>query len=273
MTQTQQSIRQLLMRLGLDDREADVYLALLPLKIAKVSAVAKAARQPRTLAYVVLQNLEERGFVSRVKRGSVLHFVAEPPQRLVSFAAERKDEYAQVETLLEGALPFLSTLESPLVGEPRVTLLHGLDGMKQVYKDILQYEICGCGNAKTMYDTYGMSAPELAFGKDFAKFTMRGRDLFVDNEKGREFVQVNPPNPDYEVRFLPEGTSFIADSLIFGDTVALFAYDEDLSIVRIENKNLADYFRSWFEVLWSVSTRVDREGRRLGEFGEPQYLQ
>ncbi|HRH93302.1 MAG TPA: helix-turn-helix domain-containing protein, partial [Candidatus Peribacteria bacterium] len=80
------SIRSLLQRMGFEPRECEVYLALLSLKAGKVSSIAAAAKQPRTLAYVVLQKLEAKGIVSRVRRGRTLHFVAEPPRRLLAFA-------------------------------------------------------------------------------------------------------------------------------------------------------------------------------------------
>ena len=45
-------------------------------------------------------------------------------------------------------------------------------------------------------------------------------------------------------------TPDIRPGVIYDNTVALFAYDDQLTIVKIENKNFADTFRVLFEGLW-----------------------
>lgn len=44
---------------------------------------------------------------------------------------------------------------------------------------------------------------------------------------------------------------FLSEMVIYDNTVALFAYDDQLTIVKIENKNFADTFRALFEGLWA----------------------
>ncbi len=53
-----------------------------------------------------------------------------------------------------------------------------------------------------------------------------------------------------------EKMQFMSEMVIFEDTVALFAYDDELTIVKIENKNFADTFRIFFEALWSQGKRT-----------------
>jgi len=60
----------------------------------------------------------------------------------------------------------------------------------------------------------------------------------------------------YEVRLLPKGMTFHTDTIVFGDTIALFAYDADQTIVRIQNQNLADAFRAWHGALWRTSRQT-----------------
>src|SRR3989338_10781704 len=78
------SIRSLLKRAGLDEREAEVYLALLSLKKARVSLIAKEAHQSRSHTYLVLRSLEQKGLVAELTQGAVISFVAEQPQRLLT---------------------------------------------------------------------------------------------------------------------------------------------------------------------------------------------
>lgn len=244
------AIRPLLKRLGLDARETEIYLTLLSLKVARASAVAGAAKQSRSHTYLVLRSLEEKGLVSEIERGKVLHFVAEPPRRLLQYIENREEELRSLRPLVQGALPLLQSMERPLAGQPRVTLLHGLDGMKQVYRDTLPNEFCALFNPQMMYDAFGKNIVTMVLGKGER---LRGRDLLVDGKAARRYAGEVEQHERYAIRLLPKTISFATDTIVHGDSVALFAYDDEKTIIRIENQNTADAFRSWFEALWKIS--------------------
>ncbi len=244
------SIRALLRRIGLDEREVDVYLALLPLKIARAAAVAKAAKQSRSHTYLVLRSLEEKGLVSELERGNILHFVVESPQSLLSYVRDREEELQALQPLVEAAIPQLKGMTSPFVGQPRVTMLHGVDGMKQVYRDVLPNDFCALFNAESMYTNFGRNVVKILFGKDAG---LRGRDLLVNNAASKQWLREVKPNDNYQVRLLPKGMTFATDTNVSGDIMAIFAYDDEQTIIRIENQNIADAFRTWFEALWAMS--------------------
>jgi predicted transcriptional regulator len=247
------SIKPLLKRVGLDDKETEIYLTLLSLKAAPASDIAKQAKQSRTHAYVILRELEKKGLVSESRQNGSLQFVAEPPERLVSYLKDRETEYRELQSLVEGALPVLSSLTTSYVGAPRITVLKGLEGMKQVYRDILTQKFAGIYNAQTSLDAFGDNIVTMLFGKD-AK--LHGRDLIVQNEAATQYLRDLPSDSDYSIRLLPKDVSFDTDTIVYGDNVALFSYDDERTIIRIENRKIADSFRSWFEVMWAVSEKM-----------------
>lgn len=247
------ALRPLLSRIGLDEREVEIYLALLPLKVARASTIAKAAKQSRSHTYLVLRSLEVKGLVSEIERGKVIHFVAEPPQRLLGYVEDREQELHDLKPIVEGALPMLQNLTPPLVGKPRVTMLSGMEGMKQIYRDILREEFVAFFDAEIMLRTFGCNIVTKLFGKHAKLF---GQDLLVDNAGARRYLKEIDQHKDYEVRLLPKDIHFSTDTIVFGDTIALFAYDSDFTIVRIENQNLADAFRSWHQALWKMSRKT-----------------
>lgn len=244
------AIRPLLRRIGLDEREVEVYLALLPLKVARASAIAKAARQSRSHTYLVLRSLQDKGLVAEVERGRILEFIAEPPQRLLSYLKDREQESHDLQELVGGALSVLSSMTSPLLGSPRVTVLKGLDGMKHVYRDIFTQEFIGLYNPQVSYDAFGTNIVTKLFGKEVQ---LRGRDLLVQGKSAYRYLREVQQHEGYRIRLLPKRVTFQTDTIVFGEVVALFAFDDEKTIVRIENRNLADAFRAWFEVLWQVS--------------------
>ena len=241
------SVRSLLQRMGFDQRECEVYLALLAMKAGKVTAIAAAARQPRTLTYVVLQKLEAKGIVSRVRRGHALQFIAESPKHLLSYAEHRRDEAGALAELVKAALPKIDSMMPRLSGEPRVSLLHGLSGIRELYRDSLHQDFVGISNPASLYETFGADA----VAKLYADIPFHGRDLFPDSPEARAHIKEVPPTETYQIRLLPAGMPYKSDMIVYRDTVALFAYDDQKTIVRIENATLADSFRAWFELLWA----------------------
>ncbi|NOS66979.1 MAG: hypothetical protein HOO67_01265 [Candidatus Peribacteraceae bacterium] len=245
------SIRPLLHRIGLDEKESEIYLALLSLKVARASSVAKVARQSRSHTYLILRTLVEKGLVSEIERGKVIHFVAEPPQRLLGYLDDRKQQLEELRPLVEGALPFFSAITSQFVGQPRVTFLRGIDGMKQVYRDMLKKDFCALFNPEAMYEAFGGNVVTQVYGK-YAE--LHGRDLLVDSPSAKQYMKELKQGDAYQIRLLPKSVTFGTDTIVTSDTVALFAYDLDRTIVRIENANIAASFRAWFEVLWARSS-------------------
>lgn len=247
------SIRSLLSRMGLNHREIDVYLALLPRKIARATVLAKAAKQSRSHTYLVLRSLEEKGLVSEIERGKVLHFVAESPQKLMHFVENREEELLAMKPLLTHIIPQLQALTAPLIGQPRITMLHGIEGMKQVYREILPRTFCGIFNPESMYRSFGANIIHMVLGKGVQ---LRGRDLLVDNAMSHRYLSEVEQTDEYEIRLLPKGITFPTDTNFSGDTVAIFAYDEEQTIIMLENENIVESFRTWFEMLWNLSTKT-----------------
>ncbi len=247
------SIRPLLAKIGLDGKQIEIYLALLSLHSAKASDIAKAAGQSRSHAYVILRTLEEMGLVSEIDEQSITRFIAEPPERLLGYLKDRERESRELRTLVEGALPVLSALTGAFLGAPRVTVLKGMDGMKHVYRDILTQEFVGLYNAQTSLDAFGQNVVTMLLGADAV---LRGRDLLVDNAAAKKHCADIPPTKHYQIRLLPKNIDFTTDTIVYGDSITFFAYDADRTIVRIDNHNLANTVRTWFEVLWSMGREV-----------------
>ena len=110
-------------------------------------------------------------------------------------------------------------------------------------------------NPASMYDAFGGNIVTMILGKQ----PLRGRDLLVPSPATTRYLKEVPPSEDYTVRLLPPSTQFASDTMIVGDIVSLFAYDDQQTIIRIENKNITDAFRAWFEILWLASSPVPKK--------------
>lgn len=249
------AIRSLLGRVGLEEKEISVYLTLLSLKTSKITELATLAQQSRSYTYLIIRSLIRKGLVSEIERGKVIHVVAEPVSRLIELVHHKEEEMQEVGMLLTQVLPVLQSLSLPLIGKPRVTLSCGVEGMRAIYRDALPHHFSSLFNPKAMYQAFGEN---LAVALAKKHMRLRGRDLLIDNPATYRYLREVDPDPEYDYRILPKKVSFYSDTLIFHDTVVLFPYDSEMTIVRIEHQNLANTFLSWFNLMWDSSKPVDR---------------
>ena len=133
-----------------------------------------------------------------------------------------------------------------------MTMYTGISGMKQAYRDTLTQEFIGTFNVQKMYETFGMTTAELLFGDDVQ---IHGRDLAVNNDGGKRYVKECKESETHKIRLLPEGVHFDGDIMTFGETIVLFAYDDDKTTIRIDNQQLAVTLRACLEMMWGMSKR------------------
>ena len=118
-------IQQVLSTLGLNDKEARVYSALLQLGSATAYAVAQKSGLKRPTVYVILDELRLRGLVLK-----------SPNARRTTYTAKMPDELiAEAENKLYQAKAFLPQLLAMAAKEKKIQTLYfeGVNGLKEMY--------------------------------------------------------------------------------------------------------------------------------------------
>lgn len=240
---------------GLTDKESALYLALLELGTADVSAIAKQAGLKRPTTYFVLDDLIKKGFVYQAG-GKVKQFIAEKPQKILAL---QKSKLAQ----LEKVLPGLVGLTSKSQYKPSVRFFSGLEGVRAVYEESLLQapgsEILSLGNAKAVFD----SIP--GFDEWYVKRRVESRIRF------RAVITVTPYNLAFAKRNKAElrALRFVDKELytqdveinIYGNKVSMVSFVDDGFVgVIIESKVFAAGHRQMFELLWSIAKKLEEVG-------------
>jgi len=86
-----------LRKLGLTEKEARVYLAVLKLGQTSVQAIAKKAQISRPTAYVIVKNLEDKELMTESKEKGKRYFVAQSPDHLLGILRRQKRELEEKE--------------------------------------------------------------------------------------------------------------------------------------------------------------------------------
>ena len=130
--------------LGLNEKQAKVYIALLQIGQGSAYAIAKLSGLKKSTTYVVLEDLIDKGVVRKVPRVKVMQYIAIPPTELFAMA-QAKLINAQKETLAE-----LKALSSGDEHKMKVSYYEGVKELKLMYQKQLKED-----NSQKYFGFYG----------------------------------------------------------------------------------------------------------------------
>ncbi len=131
------NIHATLATLGLEQRETDLYLALLKLGPSSIRDIASSAGINRGTSYELLKGLQKKQLVTYYPKGKRRFFCAENPEQLLVLAKEKSDKLQHsIDVLRHEIVPDLSSFQSNDSGVD-VRYYEGDDGIEFVLKDIL----------------------------------------------------------------------------------------------------------------------------------------
>jgi len=229
--------------IGLEDKEARLYTTLLEAGETTVLELAKKSGVKRPTAYVILPSLEAKGFVAKTVRGKKTFWVAQPPRKLISEAEFRLAE-------LKEAVPQLESLLQKGNGKPRVVIYEGKEALDRSYDDvfIIKGEMLYMGNLSLFEEAFPRTMKKFNYVKNSPEFTVRG--ILYETDEAREYVKQH--DNDYQrTRFISkEFTPFQMDIGLFGNRTLISSIKKDYFTVSIESDEVANAFRTVFEMMW-----------------------
>ena len=125
------NLQKILQELGLEEKEAKVYLELLKLNETTATKISEKTNLDRTLMYQLTNKLIEKGLVSYIIKNNVKYFSAVNPEKLVQDLKEKEKQ-------LQKAMPELLNLKKSKEEETKVEIFKGEEGLKTVLKDIIR---------------------------------------------------------------------------------------------------------------------------------------
>jgi sugar-specific transcriptional regulator TrmB len=242
-------IKDTLKNIGLTDGEIQVYEALITLGKSSTGSITKKANIGSSKVYEVLQRLQHKGLVSFVIYNGIRYYDATPPERLIDFLEERKEQMSKHQEELRKIIPLIKNQKQK---EENQTLVYtGLEGPKIVLNEILEVgkhglENCGFGTDEDPYVTY---LPHFLdnYIQEAKKHKFKTRLLFAKGFKS--------PNKTATVRYLPKEYLFPVRTMIYGDKVAIVDFEQPITTIIIENRKVAESYKKHFELLWKLAKK------------------
>ena len=258
MSKGKDTLRGSLISLGIPEKEAAVYIALLQLGRANVSQIARRANVNRSTAYVLLDSLISQGLARISGKEPKQEYAAESPENLSVLFKSKADAAEEKMRRARALAPELKSIQK-LEDRPQVKFYEGLDGLKQVYEDTLTAKepILAYASVDDMHATlkdyfpryYERRAKKGIFIWTILPRTELGLERAAHNkEEARETAFV----PSETFRFHPEIN-------IYDDKVMIASWREKLGII-IESAEIADAMKKIFKLAWGEAKRLEKSG-------------
>lgn len=257
-----------LKNLGLSDNEIKVYLYLLTHGESIASVIAKRLDMKRATVYPVIESLEKQELISTFEKNGTMHFDAVEPEDIIYVCEQRVHQMKRLKEKAEGLHKEFKQLRDQgkmpkLEIRGKIKYYEGLDAVTGLIEETLEEK----------------EKEQLCFGLNTFHTELSGNDWSNYTQKrvakGMKVKSIQPDKPEAveyksrdkdelrETRLVPK-KQFPGDSEIniIGDMIAMFTTKGKQPMgMKMYNKELAQAFRSIFNLAWERSEHYDEDAK------------
>mgnify|MGYP001577787873 CR=1 FL=1 len=236
-------------QIGLTDKQARVYLALLSLESPTAYEIAQHCEVKKPTVYVILEELRQKGLVLKVPHAKKALFAA---RDLGEYIDEQKRKVRSVEEMLPA---FLSL---PKKGKPAVYFFTGIKGIREAMQHKLEsmrgktFQSCYSNLAdgsKEIMDVY-TEWNEQAVNTDVSfDIVMAKKDAQKYYKGVFDWAERNPKHA--RIKLLEESPYPSTASIEIGSDFVRFINEKDLQATVIDDVAIAEAMRHIFDIVWN----------------------
>jgi sugar-specific transcriptional regulator TrmB len=259
------NIKSQLEQFGLSEEEVKLYIYLLSHGKLTPLYLSRKLKIARTKIYRLLEKLIEKSLVIEEVTSKGKNFRASDPTKLLNIVNKKEKELLLLKSSTTALINQLNALVPNISSETKILSYRGIEGLKQVLwnttkvKDSLRiYEMAESMNKFVDFEF----AEEIRLQSSKIK-NAKFRQLTNLTRIG-EFTNIIEHLKQWEVRHIPkEKLEIKFEAQIYNDVYVMYEYTkEDIFIVEIYNKDLADMQKQIFDLLWNDARKLKLVGKR-----------
>lgn len=232
--------------LGLTEMEGKIYVTLIKMGPIKAGSLIKKTELHRATVYDILRRLIKKGLATYIIKEKTKFFQATQPKRFLDLLEEERKRFEFKAEHIKNIVQNLERIQKQARIKESAQIYRGTRGLKTIFEDILNYNnICSFASGGKFKKILGNYFEQFQTKKKQNK--IKDKILINEELKGTEYVK----SIYGEIKFLPKNYDYPVTTLIYGGKVAIFVFTEYPSAFVIESKEVADSFRTYFELLWN----------------------
>lgn len=244
-----------LQQIGLNEKQAKIYLAALELGETTIKEIAQKAQIKRTTIYDFIDEMVNFGYLKQTTRGKRILYLAANPEELQIIIKKRDALLAQI-------MPMLNSMSNVTKAKPKIWFYTGINGLKEVYSDSLKYsgEILAIGG-EDIVNIIGLEwilnyvtrrvKKGIPVRAIIAKTDLLEKEII---SKGQEQLRAQKIIDRNKYPFPIEIN-------IYGFRRVNFVSAREQTAVIIEGENIYQAMKSFFELLWDNLPEI-KKGKR-----------
>ncbi len=241
-----------LREIGLTNNEALVYRALLELGPSLAGQISRKTGLHRRTVYDTTEMLIKKGLVGYIVKNNRRLFQASNPKAFLDILKEKENTISSI--LPEMLMHYEKTKE-----KEETNFYKGKQGLKTVFEDQLQFE----REEKNKDKEYKKEILILGASESAAEvlpFYFKWYDKDRKNKKIKVRIiaseKLKTKIPLSEIKYLPEKYANPLAINIYRNKVALiFWKKENPFAIVIKQKEIAESYKNYFELMWRISSR------------------
>lgn len=233
--------------LGLNDKSARIYLALLEMHIATVSDIARQSGLKRPTVYLILEELRCDGYVAELLDKKIKQYQAVDPAILL---IKKKTEIKQFAEML----PLLQTIHNHGSERPRVQYIEAREAILDVYESL---NYAGEAFYISSYRQIDCVFPGKfeQWLKGYARKHYRVKSHHLIPAGAEELIYGKKlKKTGQKVRVLP--IRLLTDVVLTEKHLALSNLGDKPFVILIESTALVHSLRPLFEMMWQLSKEI-----------------
>jgi sugar-specific transcriptional regulator TrmB len=236
---------------GLNKKEAQVYLSMLELGEASIQRIADKSGIKRTTLYDIIASLKEKTLIGMTTKKSKTYYYAEDPRKIGDQIEEKKEKYLRM-------LPELLSITNLIDKKPKIRYFEGMEGIKEVYRDTLNYP---------KSETMAWGSPVVVIKFDFewlkgyiakrAEKKIWQRALMPDLPDLRKLKEDDQKQFRKTLMIPPEEFPFDVEINLYAKSkIGFMSFEEQIGLI-IESPKIYNTLKSIFEMNWKLFDRKE----------------
>lgn len=240
----------ILEEIGLTKSEIKVYMALLELGSSATGKIVDKSKASSSKIYEILDKLMQKGLVSFIVKSGVKYFEAAPPERIMDYMKEKEERFDKQKEEMKRLLPELELKQKLAQFKSEATIFKGLKGGETAFRYMINNMKKGDEWVGFVVSFANQRYFDLLIKLHEWRSKKKLRSRIIMAEKYRIEGLKREKLPFTEVKYVPEDMQTPAIINVAGNITLLNIMGEEVTVFMIENKDVADSFRSQFEKMW-----------------------
>ena len=253
-----------LKRVGLSEKSAKIYLAILELGQGSVQEIANKAGVKRSTVYVILEELIKTGLCSTVDIGNKTFYTASDPEAIQNIIEIQKKELEEKLGYFEKIKEDLNLIKNKTSkNKPVVSFYEGKNGLENSSAEMNKG---GLSIGKEVQSIYPLD--RMLDALEDPQFVIR-RNKNVANRiklgiKARVICnskRVKEYQDDFDKYIVLDANKYLIDSdiNIVGNLIRITTWDDEGSAIIIRKKEVAQTLKTLFELAWLGAQTLNKD--------------